>query len=249
MSDQSTSGGHIDGVSSTPPKPAAWWEDYIDIFYDPSAVFARRATASFFVPLLVVTVLIGGIFLANSSAMQPIMDAEFTRSMAATQKANPNVTAEQMAMGRSIGEKFAKVGAFIFVPIAIFLVGLVLWLVGKIFDAKQTFGAALMVAAYAYIPKVVEAVVGGVQLLLLDPAQLTGRLKLSLGVGRFLDPDGSPMMLALLGRVDVFTIWVTILLGIGLSVTGKIPRSKAMIAAAVVWFVGAVPAVLGALRQ
>jgi hypothetical protein len=57
------------------------------------------------------------------------------------------------------------------------------------------------------------------------------------------------MMLAVLGRVDVFTIWITILLGIGLSVTGKIPRSKAMIAAALVWAIGALPAVLQALRS
>jgi hypothetical protein len=177
------------------------------------------------------------------------MDAEFTRSMAATQKQNPNLTAEQLQMGRSIGEKIAKVGAFVFVPVAIVMVGLAIWLVGKIFDSKQTLGAAIMVAAYSYVPRVLESVLGGLQLLLLDPAQLTGRLKLTLGVGRFLDPDGSAMVLALLGRVDVFTIWVTILLGIGLSVTGKIPRSKAMTAAAIVWFIGAIPAVLGALRQ
>jgi hypothetical protein len=54
--------------------------------------------------------------------------------------------------------------------------------------------------------------------------------------------------LALLGRIDVFTIWVTILLAIGLSVTGKIPRSRAAIAAAVVWLVGALPSLLQALR-
>jgi hypothetical protein len=46
----------------------------------------------------------------------------------------------------------------------------------------------------------------------------------------------------------VFIIWTTVLLGIGLHVTGKIPKSKAMIAAFIVWALGALPAVLGALR-
>ena len=111
----------------------------------------------------------------RSGAMQPIMDAEFTRSTAAMMKKNPQLTAEQLQMGRSIGEKIAKVGAFIFVPITIFLVGLVLWVVGKFVDAKQTLGQAIMVAAYSYVPKVVASVVVGVQLLLMDPASLNSQ--------------------------------------------------------------------------
>ncbi|MEO8624144.1 MAG: hypothetical protein ABI625_23895, partial [bacterium] len=86
--------------------------------------------------------------------------------------------------------------------------------------------------------------------LLMDPASLTGQFKVSLGVGRFLDPDTtSPALLALAGRVDVFTIWVTILLVIGLSVTGKIPRGKAAVAGVIVWIVGALPTVLPALQR
>jgi hypothetical protein len=248
MSDQSSS--DITGLAPEPPKKAAWWEDYMDIFYEPSVVFARRMNSGFGVPMLVVTVLIGVIFLANSGAMQPVMDAEFTRSTAAMIKKNPQLTSEQLQMGRSIGEKIAKVGAFIFVPISIFLIGLVLWVVGKFVDAKQTLAAAIMVSAYSYVPKVVASVIVGVQLLLMDPASLNSQYKLSLGVARFLDPDAtSPVLLALLSRVDIFTIWVTILLGIGLSVTGKIPRSKAMIAAAIVWILGAVPTLLSAARQ
>jgi hypothetical protein len=107
-----------------------------------------------------------------------------------------------------------------------------------------------MVAAYAMMPRIVEAVLKGVQALLMDPGSLTGQYTISLGAARFLDPDtASPMLLALLGRVDVFTIWVTVLLAIGLSVTGKIPRRRAAIAAAMVWVIGAIPAILQAARS
>jgi hypothetical protein len=144
----------------------------------------------------------------------------------------------------------AKFGAIIFVPVGMFLTGLVLWLVGKLFDAKESLAAAIMVAAYAFVPRILEGVLAGVQGLLLDPASLNGRFKLSLGLGRFLDPDtASPVLLALLGRVDVFTIWVTVLLAIGLSVTGRIPRSRAAAAAAIVWVCGAIPQLMGALRS
>ena len=56
----------------------------------------------------------------------------------------------------------------------------------------------------------------------------------------------SPALLGLLGRIDLFTIWVTVLLVIGLAVTGKIPRGRAAIAGVVMWFAGALP-VLGSL--
>ena len=113
---------------------------------------------------------------------------------------------------------------FVFMPVAIFGVGCATWLAGKLVDAKQTFHAALVVAAYAYVPRILESVVNGVQGLLLDPAQLDGRFRLSLGPGRFLDPDtASPLLLAFVGRLDVFTLWITVLIAIGLAVTGRIP--------------------------
>src|SRR6476646_3955294 len=235
--------------ATAPTSPASWWEDFIDIFYAPSQVFARRENSGFAIPMLVVTLLVALIAIANSGVMQPIMDAEFTRATAAAMKKNPQVTAEMMAKGRSFGEAIAKYGAFVLVPVAIFLTGLVLWIVGKFFDAKQTLGAAIMVASYAFVPRIVEGVLNGVQGLLLDPSTLNGRFRISLGLGRFLDPDtASPVMLALLGRVDVFTIWVTVLLAIGLAVTGQIPRSRAAIGAIIVWVLGGLYTLLTALR-
>lgn len=236
-------------AAPAPAKPASRWEDFIDIFYAPSSVYERRADAGFGIPMLVVTVIVGAIFIANSGVMQPIMDAEFSRQTAAMMKQNPQFTPEMATKMRAMGETFGKIGVFVLTPAAMFLTGLALWIVGKFFDAKQTLAAALMVAAYAWVPRILENILNGVQGLLMDPASLDGRYRVSLGIGRFLDPDTtSPMLLALLGRVDVFTIWVTVLLAIGLAVTGRIPRSKAAMAAAIVWVIGAMPLILGAAR-
>jgi hypothetical protein len=250
MSDSFTPQDSDAGTTPASVAPASWWEDFIDILYTPSTVFARRAASGFGVPMLVVTVLIGAIFIANSNVLQPMMDAEFTRGAAAAIKKNPQITMEQMDKFRGYTEKFSKVLVFVMMPVTMFLVGLALWLVGKLVDAKQTVGAAIMVASFAFVPRVLESVLNGVQGLLMDPASLNGRYRLSLGVGRFLDPDTtSPLMLALVGRIDLITIWVTVLLAIGLAVTGKIPRGKAAIAAVIVWILGALPGVLGALRS
>jgi hypothetical protein len=237
------------GPAPAADKSASWWEDFIDIFYAPSAVYARRANAGFGLPMLVVTVILGLVVFAMFGAMQPIMDAEFQRGAAAAMRSNPQITAEMMQKSRAMTEKVAPYLSFVIIPITIFLVGLALWIVGKLFDAKVSLNQAVLIASYAWMPRVIEALVNGVQGLLLDPASLNGRYRVSLGLGRFFDPDtASPMLLALIGRIDLFTIWVTVLMAIGLSVIGRIPRSRAAIAAAIVWLIGALPAILQAAR-
>ena len=87
------------------------------------------------------------------------------------------------------------------------------------------------------------------QALFLDPSQLDGRFRLTLGPGRFLDPDtSSPLLLAFVGRMDLFTLWITVLVAIGLSITGRIPLGRAAIAAALVWLIGGLPVIFQALR-
>ncbi|MDQ3697262.1 MAG: YIP1 family protein [Gemmatimonadota bacterium] len=236
-------------AAGSQPTKVSVWEDFIDILYVPSAVFARRERGSFWIPMLVVAVLIGGIFFATSGVLQPIIDAEFDRATAVAMENDPQLTPEMMEGGRRFSEIIAKAAAFVGPPIAVFFTGLVLWGVGKFVDATQSLHAALVVAAYSCVPKVLDTLLAGMQGLFLDPAQLDGRYRLSLGVGRFLDPDtASPVLIALLGRLDVFTIWVTVLLAIGLAVTGKISRPRAGIAAAVVWVIGALPGTLQALQ-
>lgn len=56
------------------------------------------------------------------------------------------------------------------------------------------------------------------------------------------------MLLALVGRLDVITLWVTALLAIGLHVTGKVSKPQAYMAAAVIWIIGGLPGLFGALR-
>lgn len=244
---ESTSPDQI--VTGSPaPAPASRWEDFIDIFYAPSEVYARRQDSGFGLPMLIVCVVTGIIVLSMFNAMAPIFDAEFARGTAAAikQGAKP----EQLETGRKIGETFAKISGFVGPAILIFLTGLVLWVAGKFVGARQSLNAAILVAAYANVPRVVNSLLSGVQALLMDPASLNSRYAITLSLARFMDPaTSSPVLRALAGRVDLFTIWTTVLLAIGLAVTGKIPRSKAAVAAFVVWLFGAVPDLLGALRQ
>ena len=241
-----------DLAPSVPPasvKPASLWEDFIDIFVSPSEVFERRRNSGFFVPLLVYAIFTVAIMIVGRSALQPIMDSEFSRGVAAAVRKNPQISQEQMESVRGLTEKFTPIIIGVTAIIQPLLVGVLLWLAGKLVDAKEDIGAACMIAVYAVLPRIIDTVLRVGQAAMLDPSTLNGQYRVTLSPARFLNPDASsPTLIAILGRFDLFTIWVTILLAIGLSVVAKIPRSKAAIAAIVVWLLGSVPILFGAIR-
>jgi len=231
-------------VSTPAPaqKPASFWEDLIDIFFQPVDVFRRREYASFWPPLIAVAVLTAVFAVANTNVLQPIIDAEMSRQMAQMMKSNPRFTPEMAERGRAFGEKIASVvryGTIVTVPIFLFLYALWAWLTGKVFGSKQTFGAAMMVISYSFIPRVLESVVYAVEGLLVDPSTLNAMSRIQLNPARFYDPDtANPMTLAILSRVDVFVIWFWILVGVGLYVTGKVSRGKAAAFSITMWVLG-----------
>jgi len=235
--------------AETRPQSVSLWEDYVDIFYAPSQVFARRESGNFWIPLLVVTVLFGLLWLASARVLGPVFDAEWDRQLRRMMERNPQTPVEQLEAGRAMVQRFQALSVLFIVPVTIFLVGFVLWGVGKIFEAQQTVRSALVVAAFAYMPRVVERALVMVEGIFRDVSAIDGQNRLTWGVGRFLDPDTiAPTLLAVLMRIDLFTIWVTVLLAIGLAVTGKIGRQRAAIAGVLMWLIGAIPTFFAMLR-
>lgn len=218
-------------------------EDLIDIWFTPSAVFARRAGRSPWLPFLLVSVLLGGVYFAVRGSFQAVLDAEVNRAVAQAMADNPSMTADQQAAMRGVVEMSITWGAVVFMPIILLLVGVCTWLVGRGFGGTLGFGTGLMIASFAYLPKVVDLVLAALQAMLMDTSSWSGRFQYSLGVGRFLDPSMNQGLLNFLGRIDVFTVWVTVLIGVGLAVAGKVPKARALPAAVVIWFLGALPAV------
>jgi len=245
-------GSNADAVPEVDPAPskAGLWEDFVDIFYAPSSVFARRSDGKFGLALLFLVIVGTVLFFVTKNAMQPIMDAEFTRQTAAAMRKNPNITAEQMASMRNFSDMLGPVIFAVILTISVLGAGLILWLVGKLFDAKESVAAAMMIATYAEVPRLVQILTNAAQALIMSPEKLNAANSVGFNLARFMNPDtASPVMVALAARVDLFTIWVTVLLAIGLHVVGKIPKQQAYLAAAITWVVGALPAVFTALRS
>lgn len=244
-------GSEADAVKEVDPDPskAGLWEDFVDIFYAPSSVFARRSDGKFGKPLLFLIIAGTILFFLTKNAMQPIMDAEFARRSAEMMRKNPNLTAERLASGRGFFETLGPLFFALGLTLSVLGTGVALWLAGKLFDAKESVAAAIMIATFSEVPRLVQILTNAAQGLFMSPEKLDSINSVGFNLARFMDPDHtSAVMIALASRVDLFTIWVTVLLAIGLHVVGKIPKQQAAIAAAIVWVAGALPAVLGALR-
>src|SRR5262249_7844407 len=90
-----------------------------------------------------------------------------------------------------------------------------------------------------FLPRVLGAVIGGAEGLLMDPTNLRATAQLTLGPARFLDPDtANPVTVALLSRLDLMIVWQTVLLAIGLAVIGRVSRGKAVVFGITIWLVG-----------
>lgn len=231
-------------------RPPSVWEDLLELFYAPRAVFERRReTPAFGLALIVFTIAIVGLSFAFRGMMEPIFDLEFKREMAQAMRQNPKLTPEMMEQGKEMAKKFMFVGVAIYALLAPIVLGMLLWLVGKLLESKAEMGQAIMVTTYAMFPRVLETIINAVQMLLLPEDGITSRFSLTFGVGRFLGADAAgPMVMAFAGRLDLFTLWVTLLIGIGIAVMGRMPKASAALVAALMWLIGAAPAVWGALR-
>ena len=238
-----------------PPAPPSTpvWEDILDIFISPSSVFERRKDdPTFFVPWIIFVVITAALVIGGWGILEPVMHADQARGIEKYIASHPDLPAnmvEQMRSGNMPGAGITKFIVPVAAAVVVLLVGLITWLGGKLVGAATTVAQGMMIAAYAYFPKILDAIVSLVLAIALPDTMLTTAGHLKLGPSMFLDPDHTSLVLtAFVTRLDVFTLWTTVLLALGLKVTGKLTTQKAAIAGVIIWLIGALVPVLGALR-
>ena len=232
-------------AAPTPTDNASMAEDFVDIFVSPAKVFARRAKASPMVPYLVVCVVMIVLFFAGKNVLSPIFDAQIQKSMAVQMKANPQLTQEMVDKSKPIMAIGINIAGVVGAPILLLIIGLVTWIVGRFFmSSSLTFGTALLITSYSWFPRIIAGVVSLVEGLTMDVSRMTSPYQLSVAASRFVDPAGmSDGLYQFLGQIDVFTIWSTVLVVIGLMHAGKLDKSKAIITGVIMFVCGALPAI------
>lgn len=222
-------------------RAASIWEDLVDIFFSPREVFERRRFDGFGPALLLLTVLLVILTIPTQLSLAGMMTDVLREGLATAGGAEP--TTAQIDQMRRISMIAGVAGTAVTVPVAAIVSGLVLSGLGGLAGVRLPVRAAILVAVWSGFPRVWAMVVTMLQGSLLEPVRMTD---LSLGPARFLDADASPVLVGLLSRLDIFTVWAVVLAAIGVMVIGGASRGKAVALAVAVWLVGSIPVVLGA---
>jgi hypothetical protein len=239
-----------DSAPVAAPEKASIVEDFIEIFYAPSKVFNRRRTSGFGLHLLLVTVLAALFAFATRGVTAQIMDAQYDKQVEQMMKKNPQLTADQLQAGRGIQTAIGGVAVYVGTPIALFILGLFVWLGAKIISANLSYGQSVLIATLAWIPRLLGMLVTALQSVVMDTSTVTNPFALTISPARFLDPDANPPLYAAMGNLEVFGIWCYILIGLGIAVMGNVPRPRGYAVAAVLFIIGSlftiVPAIMAA---
>jgi hypothetical protein len=196
----------------------------INAFIAPKKTFEDvRRNSSWWVPWLVTAIfsLIFGIVGAQKFDMIRLIQREIDKSPSA-QRRMEQVPPEQRERMMGIQATVAK-GFFYAAPVVNLIGGLIIAAVlmaifNFILGAEVPFQRAMAVVFYSYVPFIISAILLTISVLVsADPNTIDITNPMPTNPGFFMDPTGNRFLYSIASSLDIFTIWVLILLGLGFS--------------------------------
>ncbi len=224
------------GTALEPPQGSALSRVF-RVFVKPGEVFRELDRSPTWIWAFVVLIVVS---LASQLVVMPRLDMERTIREQVAARGGQQPTEQQIETQVEVAKKFTRFQVFV-VPavsaVAFLILGALYFLglkaVGSQADFKHTFATVV----HAYLP---PAVVGAAvtALVAVQRGSFTGaelqRLVKS-NLAAFLSPDAPKALLAAAGVIDIFNIWLWVLLAIGLSIVGHVKQSKAVTVVAALW--------------
>jgi len=235
---------------SAPPAPAPKpnsFQRVIGVLFSPNETFASIARQpDWLVPLaliLVVSLVSGIVFAQRVDFGAPIREA---------MEQNKNVTPEQAERAVRIGGSVAKVITY-FAPvlslIALLIIAAVLLLAFRVLGGEGDFRQALSVTSYSWMPGLIKSIILTAIIAArgASAADLATLLRSNLA---FLVPmKDNPLLFALLSKIDVFTIWLVVLMVVGFSFVSKFSKAKSAAVVVSLWVVATLLGLIGPAIQ
>lgn len=211
------------------------------VYFEPKTAFADIAARPTW---LVPTILVIVVSLAVSYLISTHVGWE--RIISQQLAASPNsaqMTAEQRQTALNFWGKFGPLlgygGSILFPPIMyLFMAAVLMAMVAGILSTPVKFQQVLAVVSWASLPKVLMAILTGVVIMMKNPDELNIKNPLAFNPGAFMDPlTSSKFLYAVATSLDLFTIWIIILMAIGLKAAGgkKMSFGSALFAVVLPW--------------
>ncbi len=194
----------------------------INVFIAPTKTFTDlKRNPSWWVPWLVsgIFILIFGAVAVQKIDIPRFLQHEIEKSPSA-QKRMEQTPPEQRDKILQIQATFTK-GAFYAYPVITLLGGLIIGAIlmavyNFIMGAEVPFPRALAVVFYSFFPLVISTILLTISLLVsADANSIDLTNPMPTNPGFFMDPQGNRFLYAILSSLDIFSIWVVTLLGLG----------------------------------
>ena len=119
----------------------------------------------------------------------------------------------------------------------VFIVAVILvFLFDTIMGAGIGLKRMMAIVAYGFLPLLIQTALSMVVLFLKDPAEFSLQNPLMFNLGAYLSPDAPAALRALGTSIDLFSLWIIVLLAIGVSsASRKITFGKALAGIAFPW--------------
>ena len=159
------------------------------------------------------------------------------------ERADVDVPSEQVEQGIAMWEKIGPVLTYVgplLIAIAALLFTVVFWGAFTLAGGQVGFERSLAVVAHAMLPVAVGALLAVPVVLGLDTIgaeHLESGSYLQSSLGAFAPDDAGPVLLALLSKIDVFTIWTLVLLAIGFRFAAGVSPGTSALTVSLLWLV------------
>jgi hypothetical protein len=196
----------------------------VNTFIAPSKTFADiRRNASWWVPLLLISISAIAFFVTID---KKVGFEQVARTMLANNKAIQQLDPaqqEQAYARTAIGLKFGEYGAPIFILIYVLITAAVLMATFNfMMDAQVSFSQSMAIVMYGWLPGIVSSILAILALAFGDPEGFRMDNPVGTNPAHFMDPAStSKFLYAMLTSIDVISLWIVILIGIGFALNAK----------------------------
>jgi hypothetical protein len=227
--------------SETPSKP--FLSRFCGVYFSPGEAFEDIVRKpSFLAPL--VTLIMASLAVTETMlvkiGMQRIIRISLEQGGQAA-KMSPEQLDKAVQGGATVGIVFAHAFAVLGTPVFLLIVaGIGLGIINAIFGARASFKTTFSVSCYASLVNVLGALMGIVMILFGDTERFNIQNPVPSNLGFFLNQaETSKPVYSLAGSVDFLSLWLIVLLGIGMSraAQGKVKSATVSVIYLGMWLI------------
>jgi hypothetical protein len=223
--------------------PLSQLERVVNTFVAPSKTFEDiRRSANWWLPVVLMSILgiTYFIMIDKKVGFDTIMQKQFAESPR-MQQLSPEQLAQQIHISALVTKVFGYFTPVLIVAAAMFI-GLVLWGVFNfLLNAELTFWRSVAIVIYSWLPSMLTSILAIATVSIGDPDNFNFRNPVATNPAYFMDPlNSSKFLYGMAMSLDIISIWIIVLMGIGFSVNSekkKVKPGTAIATIAAIYFI------------